>query len=77
MTDPALWRRAGTAIALASALPFATVAGLLAGLALDRVLGLGRGLAVLGALLGFAAGVYQLFRGMSRLPDDQPPDPPP
>lgn len=77
MTDPALWRRMGAVIALASSLPIFTIGGLVAGLALDDALGTGRWLAILGSLLGFAAGVYQLFRGLNRLPDDHPPDPPP
>lgn len=77
MIDPALVRRAGAAIALASTLPFFTLGGLGAGLALDHAFGTGRWPALLGALLGFSAGVFQLFRGLNRLPDDHPPDPPP
>ncbi|MFZ5475495.1 MAG: AtpZ/AtpI family protein [Myxococcota bacterium] len=79
MIDPDSLRRAGSAIALASALPFFTIAAGALGAGLDRLLGTGSTCTVLGALIGFAAGVYQLFRGMQQQtpPDDHPHDPPP
>lgn len=77
MTDPAFWRRVGPAVALVSGLPFYTLAGGLVGAGLDRVLGAGPWCAVLGALLGFSAGVWQLFRGLQQPTDDHPRDPPP
>jgi F0F1-type ATP synthase assembly protein I len=80
MIDPDTWRRAGPTIAAVTALPFYTVAGGLLGAGLDRLLGTHGGIALIGALLGFAAGVYQLFRGLQKQqtpPDDSPHDPPP
>jgi F0F1-type ATP synthase assembly protein I len=64
------WRAA----ALVSALPGGTIGGILLGVGLDHVLGTGwLATAVLGAL-GFAAGVFQLFRGLK--PPDEEPKPP-
>jgi F0F1-type ATP synthase assembly protein I len=81
MIDPESWKRAGPVIASVTSLPFFTVAGGLLGAGLDRILGTGSGGTVVGAFIGFAAGVYQIFRGMQQQqkppPDDHPHDPPP
>lgn len=75
MIDPTFWKRVGPAVALVSVLPFYTVGGGLIGAAVDRALDSGWAV-IVGALLGFTAGVWQLFRGLNKL-DDHPRDPPP
>jgi F0F1-type ATP synthase assembly protein I len=66
MDDSGGWKRAWRASALVSGLPVATLAGVLLGAGLDHVFGTGwLATSVFGAL-GFAAGVYQLFRGLKQ-----------
>lgn len=77
MSDTGGWTKAYQAVGLVSVLPVSTILGGVVGAWIDRALvsgwlftgGLG--------LLGFAAGVFQLFRGLRKLSDDSPPDHPP
>ena len=71
------WTRAWKATAYVSALPISTIAGGLLGTSLDRLFGDGWLFTAILGLLGFAAGVWQLFRGLQKLSDDDPRDHPP
>ena len=68
------WKRAYQAVALVSALPISTIAGGVLGALLDRATGGGWIFTALLGLLGFAAGILQLFRGLRNPPDDDPRD---
>ena len=74
MTDPGFWKRAAPAVAIASTLPAYTIAGGLCGAMLDRALDTDAGFTIGLAFAGFAAGVVQLFRGLSRNPPQTPDD---
>lgn len=71
------WRRAMTAGALVSSVPASTLGGALLGYGVDTLLGTGRWFTFLLLFAGFGVGVAQLFRGIAKLSDVQPPDPPP
>lgn len=71
------WTRAYKAVALVSALPISTIAGGLLGAWLDRLVGGGWLFTAILGLLGFSAGILQLFRGLKQLQDDDPRDHPP
>jgi F0F1-type ATP synthase assembly protein I len=77
MSETGGWTRAYKAVALVSALPISTIAGGLLGAFLDRATGGGWILTALLGLLGFSAGILQLFRGLQNPPDDDPRDHPP
>lgn len=47
------------------------------GYGVDTLLGTGRWFTFLLLFAGFGVGVAQLFRGIAKLSDVQPPDPPP
>ncbi len=77
MSETGGWTRAYQAMALVSALPISTIAGGLLGAWLDRLLGGGWILTATLGLLGFFAGILQLFRGLQQKPDDDSRDHPP
>jgi F0F1-type ATP synthase assembly protein I len=77
MKENGSWTRAWKATAHVSGLPVSTIAGGLVGVALDRSLGGGWIFTTVFGLLGFSAGVWQLFRGLQKLSDDDPRNPPP
>jgi F0F1-type ATP synthase assembly protein I len=77
MKENGNWTRAWKATALVSGLPVSTIAGGLIGGALDRSLAGGWLFTTAFGLLGFAAGVWQLFRGLQKLSDDDSRDHPP
>lgn len=77
MSETGGWKRAWRATAYVSGLPISTIAGGLLGAALDRLLGGGWVLTAILGLLGFVAGVFQLFRGLRKLSDAPPFDHPP
>ena len=77
MQDTGGWTRAWKATAYVSGLPISTIAGGLLGAALDHLLGGGWVFTAILGLLGFAAGVMQLFRGLQKLSDDDSRDHPP
>lgn len=77
MSETGGWTRAYKAMALVTALPISTVLGGLLGAQLDKFFGSGVVCTVMLGLLGFSAGIYQLFRGLRRLSDDDSRDHPP
>lgn len=62
-------RRALAAAALVSALPAFTLGAAALGYGLDRLLGTSPVFTLLLLIVGFAAGVAQLLRGLARLPE--------
>jgi F0F1-type ATP synthase assembly protein I len=56
------------AASLVGAVPGYALGGALVGAGVDHVLGTGRWFTVLLLFGGFAAGIVQLFRGLTRLP---------
>ncbi|MDP2317701.1 MAG: AtpZ/AtpI family protein [Pseudomonadota bacterium] len=73
MSETGGWKRAWKATAYVSSLPISTIAGGALGAALDHLLGGGWVFTAILGLLGFAAGVLQLFRGLKKLSDDDDP----
>ena len=71
------WTRAYRAVAVITTLPVSTIVGGAVGAWIDRALGGGWLFTASLGLLGFAAGVFQLFRGLRKLSDDHPDDHPP
>ncbi len=71
------WTRAFKAVAFVCALPLSVILLGGIGVALDRRLGGGWWCTITGGLLGFAAGLYQLSRGLKQLSDDDPHHDPP
>lgn len=77
MSETGGWTRAYQAVGLVTALPLSTIVGGVVGAWIDRALDSGWLFTASLGLLGFAAGVFQLFRGLRKLSDDQPDDHPP
>ena len=68
------------AASLVSAVPSFALGGALVGAGVDRWLETGRWFTVILLFCGFAVGIVQLFRGLTRFSNDtdaHPPDPPP
>ncbi len=64
------------AAALVTSIPAFTLGAAALGYGVDNLLGTGRLFTLLLLPVGFAAGVAQLLRGLARLPDDHPRNPP-
>ena len=63
-------RRAMAAASLVGAVPGFALGGALLGAGVDHLLDTGRWFTVLLLFGGFAVGIVQLFRGLTRLPHD-------
>lgn len=71
------WARAFRAVAFVTAVPVSVgLAGAIGSL-LDRGFGGGWWFTILAGLFGFGAGIYQLFRGLRQLRDDDTDHDPP
>jgi hypothetical protein len=77
MNETGGWTRAYKAMALVSAVPISTIVAGLLGAELDSLLGWRGPLTAGLGLLGFAAGIFQLFRGLKAANDDDPRHHPP
>ncbi|MGH9475808.1 MAG: AtpZ/AtpI family protein [Terriglobales bacterium] len=60
------WRQVGTYLGLALAVPAAAVIGFAIGYTIDRHFGSGRIFSIVFLLMGFAAGLREVLRAVSR-----------